>query len=401
MPDKQIQIVDFCKPGFNINRKVSLQTPLDTVEPLGLASLGCQPVLSHRTTPNEVVMSRVKHDSGVSTKSLLTSGNDAAPRDWPYYSAYIASFRDVNPVAGTVTSPFPATDVTYQFDWTVQGLDAYREANPVSSPRFSFAPVGFGAPRPYPFLHLGGGETYDASGLGFRRAYHSYQQQLLIGYCPSIPLTLVHDAAVPETRWPNGGLEAGGFLFSLDDPPPPATPTTRYFVQLLLWEVNPAITVFSGTTVSPAILNPLTLEYQPIPGETRTWAYLDYGELTMPGYGGNVDATYVVDNVRPWLVMYATGNVDSITLNGIGGSPFSGSAPTARIPPLTGNPFGLANTVAAPVALQWSLSPLTTSFDFTMTVSGKAINPAAPFTTGDPAVPRYYEGLCAAYVVPL
>lgn len=390
----QLTLVDFCSQPLKGTKKVSLQSPLDVVEPLGLASLGCNPLLSHRETGTGNILSRVNHKNGLDTASLLTTTDDGNTSTSPFYSAYIAGLRATNPITGTVPSPFPASLVDYQFDWTIGGFTAARLSHPLNN-LFNFGefPVGFGGFRANPWLILGGPETYDAVGLSFLHPYHTYNQQLLIGFCPTDSMTVIYDASVPELKWHDSSPNATSFSFSKEIDNGDGTATV-YSVNLTMWECFPALTNFSGTTVSPDILFPTSLEAQLPPGFTRTYGYLSEGNITIPGYGGTITpTTYVVPPVRPWMVVYATALTDSITLNGNPGASFGGSVPTARVPY-----FAPPNDQwAAPQSYSWDLSLLTNTFTWDVVVGGQHLTPVMK-TVGDPTIPHFYEALAISQI---
>lgn len=394
MPIQQLDLVDFCNQPLKASKKISLQPPLDAVEPVGLASLGCNPLLSHQETGTGTILSRVNQKTGTDTGSLLTTTDDSNHNTSPFYSAYIAGLRAANPISGSVASPFPASLVNYQYDWTIGGFTAARLSQPLNN-LFNFGefPVGFGGFRANPWIVLGGPETYDAVNLSFLHPYHTYDQQLLIGYCPTDPMTLIYDASVPELVWHNSSPNATSFSFSKEIDNGNGTATV-YSVNLTMWECFPALTAFSGTTVSPNILFPTSLEAQLPPGFTRTYGYLSEGQITLPGYGATVaPVSYPVAPVRPWMVVYATALTDSISLNGTNGASFGGSAPLARVPYFApGN-----NMWAAPQSFSWNSNLLPNTFTWDIVVGGQHLTPVTK-TVGNATIPHFYEALAISQI---
>jgi hypothetical protein len=121
---------------------------------------------------------------------------------------------------------------------------------------------------------------------------------------------------------------------------------------------------------------------------------VDYGNVTMPAYGGNIGLTYTVAPVRPWLVLYCVGAVQGVTLNGGGGSPFAGDTFTMQIGPpvasLSSNIFWTITQV-----FSWALPLTTNSFAFTVTVGGNTYTLTTQ-TVGNPSIPHVYEGFLFA-----
>lgn len=74
-----LYLVDFCKHRrlTRVDRTIPLQAPFNQTQPpvVALTSLGCRPVLSSQSLANGHVLSRVRHDTGAITGTLLASSD--------------------------------------------------------------------------------------------------------------------------------------------------------------------------------------------------------------------------------------------------------------------------------------------------------------------------------------
>lgn len=377
--------IDWCK-GVRIAKNYDPQPPLDTVDPLGIASLGCQPVFSHRILPDGTILSRIKEKNGAYVASLLKVGSDQDPASYPAFSAAVAAFRGAVPITGAVASPYPATGISYVIDFQIDGNVFQRESQPhVPQPQFGAFPIGFGREsQSHPQIILGNGETYDMVGQGIRRAYHDYQEEFLMPYAPSDPMTIYFDHVNSEYTWHASGFGTS-FSLSFELPIAPATPTDGYNANVTMWECHACLQSAKPVTIDPQFLDNQEDQLQP-PGMVRAYTYYDFDQVTMPAWGGTYGATYNMTGMRPWLVIYANDQIESISLNGIPGANYGGSSPSARLPYFA-PPF---NFFTGTQSFSWALSPFTTDFQFDVTVAGQVISIPAK-TVGDALVPRYYE----------
>jgi hypothetical protein len=377
----ELSLLDFCTSPLK-GKPVSLQSPLDAAAPVGLNSLGCNLLLSHRSSAGHVILSTVKNDKGTDTADLLTTPDDADLSQWINYSAFIAGFQGVNPIAGTVPSPFPAAPVTYDFEWSLNGFVAFTDSNPNVIARFGENPIGFGSGNEsYPLINLGG-QSFDARVLGQRTPYHQYQNQLRIAYAPGgAPMTLTVNGS-NQLTWHDSGL---GTSFSQSQGSPAAS------INCVVWECHPVITTFSGETESGTLASPFTPDDTPLPGLTREYSYVDYGSVTMPAYGGNLGGiTYPVNNLRSWFVLYCNSAVQSVTLNGVSPASFAFGGFSAIVPYFAGPP-----TIAVTQAFAWDLSYLTNSFAFQFVVNGQTLVPSTK-TIGTTGIPHLFEAFAFA-----
>lgn len=357
--------------------------------------MGCLPVVTHAAT-GDINVSRVRHNSGVPTASLFGSQDDnpvGQPFVHPPRSAYVGAYRGEIPLLGPVANPYPAAAITYQFDYRFGGFDAFREALPIgSAPSFGQSPVGFGnGQRANAIRVLGGSDEYD-NGTAVRLPFKEYRQTFRALYAPTDSLTAIYDSSVPEVRSQASALGTT-FSFSLDDPPTP--PNTTYSVNITMWEVRPALTATTGPLIdyNVGVASPAITEVEP-PGFTRKYTLHDFGNVTMPDFGGNLTADYDLPNVRPWLCMYATSNIQAVTLNSNAPASFGGSISNIRLTYFTTppNPFNLSQ------GFSWDLSLLTTSFEFSVTLGGQTLTPALQIV-GNPLIPRYYEAYLVGQIV--
>lgn len=388
----EINRLEFCKPPLKLNKKLSVASPLDIVSPLGLASTNCNPVYSHRQITGDTILSRVNQNTGSYQGSLFESANDADTSEAnPNYSAYIAALAGSTPISGSAAYPYPADFISYQFYYQINGDTAYQETFPnLPSPPFTQSPVGFGQDmRPLPTILLGGGAEYNGD-IGTRKPYKEYRQTFRASYCPNQPLTVWYDTGDAQLKSEDSG-NGHSFSISVQDPLGPP-PYTTYSINVTLWEVRPSLTTFSGTEITPSLITNNIRQQEP-PGFTRRYGLMNFGNATMPGWGGSTTATYAISPVRPWLVAYCTSDVSSISLNSVGGSAFSGSVSDVEV-----TYFATPNSYNFPNSYSWGFSPLTTSFTFSAVVGGHTLTPAT-LVFGDPSTPRYYEALAIASIV--
>jgi hypothetical protein len=342
-----IQLLDFCKTGIKkVAQSFNLGAPLTAVTPVGLDSLGCQPLLSHRGDAGHEILSQIKQDKGSVVRQLLTTPNDSgfigtfpAIQECLPYGGMIAGLRGAVPLPGTAVNPFPTTAPTTHLTWSVSGAAFAHTVNgrpqdlsgdPTAFDNFSGASrVGFGGV-------LGGAsgantlvqlppDNREYTGGVRLRANHPYIPYLQLPYSPLLePLLYQFDPVYGYFITPgwigfggdNGTCQVIGY----------AAPVT------------PCIITANGDFALPNSTEPNG------PSLHRLYNLYRFSPFTMPGYGNDQTSTWDLSrtNLRGFLCVYVDSNrVDHVSLNGAGsmGSsgvtlPIPGSGPPSAFTPV-------------------------------------------------------------------
>lgn len=368
--------LDGCKRPFQQRKTVSLQAPLDAVEPIGLASMGCTPVVTTLAASNQAIAARVKEENGAYDQTLLTSANSAdLSASNPGYSAYVAAFRGDNPIVGTVASPYPVSDITWNFTLNREtetiavneksGFIPFNGGIYGSSPVFGFG----GNVAAGNVIVLGGGEEFES--IGLYNAYKSYHQNWQVGYVPSgYSLTV---------RLVSGELQSAtatlaGASLDLTTSGVPST-ATGFFP---FYQCNPVLTSLQGTLVP--------VSGQP-PGYIRNFQIITVGDVTIGGFGSTNSASHTLSGWRPSVVVYASASVSSMTLNGVPGTVFGGSINSIKLPYISA-----VLTFSMDQSFFWEIDPTVNTFAFQYFAGGDTFTPT-PQTYGAAGPLRFWEGL--------
>lgn len=397
MPDERLTLVDLCK-GFRTRRARPLQAPLDTVVPVGLAPIGCQPAIAHHQASNGAILSRFDQANGSYRAPLLTI--DAEDSSHPAVTPAVAGLpRSV--MSGSATLPYPASAITYEVLFYIDGLPQFRDlsglpptdvGNLVNADGRNQSIVGTSMWRD---LLLGGPSRFD--GRSTFLPYHSYEYGVQYVVCPNgEPSILRYDANISEYAWPQSSAGAGRSTTRQVNPLQPFT-LPQYVIRLLIWEANPAFDAFmAGETLEPGLTVADALAVNG-PSLARKYVFHPFQTVAMPAYGGTYTQSHDFSGQRANLILWTTSDVNSVTINGNAGGAYSGSAPAARIPGTFGQSH---NLYAYPNAIQYAIDPFETTFSVSITAFSEVFDlTASPFSfSAFTDIPRWYEGLVQAFI---
>lgn len=403
MPEQPFGRLDFCK-GFRPPKLLDAQAPLDTVTPVGLGSLDCFPLLSHHRLADGGILSTVNQQTLGRVGDLLDVANEPSDdtNTYPQATPGIAGVR-ASPVSGAPTLPYPASALTYEVLFSLDGQPQYRDlqgmtptptGNLINSDGLSQTILHqTGVWRD---LLLGGPARYN--GRSVFLPYHSYEYGVTYLVCPNgEPGILRYDSNLDEYFWPDPSLAHGVHTTRQVDPMQPFS-LPEYDVRVLIWEATPAFAAFmTGQSLEPGT-NLAFIEEANGPELGRKYVYHPFQTATMPAYGGAYTQAHAFTGARANLVLWANTDIDSVTINGIGGTSLPGSAPLSifnTVDPTASQPY------AYPTALKYAVDPFETVFTVQLTAFGGQVFDltASPFTfSADNSVPRWYEGFALAFI---
>ena|SRR5579872_891282 len=320
---KEIQQIDFCKGRLTkIAKSFDLAAPVDTAPLLGLASLGCRPLVSHRQDAGSEILSRFKQDKGTITEQILTTPNDSGVTGtfpnfeecFPY-GALIAGLVGSNPIIGSATNPFPTTEPNRTLLWTVgnagftsvvNGTPQSLTGDPTAFDRGSSAEaqVGFGGTNG----GASGGnmlvqlppDNREYTGGVRLRANHHYVPFIELPYSPLLqPLLFQYSSAFGYSIIPGfftGGQAVIGTNGTCD-------------VEGYGAPVAPCLVSANGD-FAPAQSNELNG-----PSLSRQYNLYRLAPFTLPGFGGSFNQTFDVpqSKIRAYLCVYVdSSRIDSV-----------------------------------------------------------------------------------------
>lgn len=320
---KTIQLFNFCKSGIKkVDRSFNLGTPLDVVSPVGLSSLGCQPLVSHRSDAGHFIFSQVKQNTGAVVRQLLTTPNDSGivigtpTTQCLPYGALIAGLQGATPLSGSAANPFPTTEPDRTLLWTVGNAGFAKVVNGTAQ-SLTGDPTAFDLSSGNSMAGFGGTnggssgaatltqlppDNREYGGLIRLRAYHSYVPTMQLPYSPLLePLLFAHDTSTGYYITPGffgGGQAVIGTNGTCD-------------VEAYGASVAPCLTVQNGVLIDPT--NSLEMNG---PSLHRKYNAYRLTPFTLPGFAGSFTATWDVPaaSLRTFLCVYVSSSrIDSVT----------------------------------------------------------------------------------------
>lgn len=319
MPNR-FYIVDFCKHRMlsKIDKTVDLQTPFNNAANaiVGGASLGCNVPVSHTSGNTGFVLSRVNHNTGVRTSTLLSSVDSNLITN-PGETAWMHGIR-TSVLSGTVAYDYPVSAITRNYHVTIAGTEWMRDIGGIQlSPDLpSISRIRFGD-------QLGIKRTAIV-GLNQEflvqdkvKASHIHRHYAQVASIPtqSESLSLFYDLGV--YNWPTENLtfvQEYQQRFIYDDGSSPTHATFAWDFAVRIWNTWPAIVGHSATTYTPANTNG--------PLQDRRYSLVQLDEITTPFYGGTIAGTFALPGPRPGAVLYGSiipngGPTAQLNINGV------------------------------------------------------------------------------------
>lgn len=299
-----LYLVDFCKHRrlTRVDRVIELQAPFSELQPpvVALTSLGCRPVLSSQSTANGHVLSRVKHDTGAITGTLLASSNSDNAFN-PGESVWIAGVpTEVLIGSASASFPVPLLERSYLVSlafpptvlWSQDTFPGTGIAGNPSLPSLQRAEFGgdVGILRTCVVAN-----DQDFLVQNNARALHRHRTYFRIASVgdDQTPLTLLGPAtAGGPYRWPGAHnptvvKQASAFAASL--------PTFSWDLKFRAWGAHPGrIGHGSLTHTDPTIHGSLD----------RKYSILAIDDQVYPDFGGSVSGALMVSPMRSGVHLY-------------------------------------------------------------------------------------------------
>lgn len=373
MANRDLRRIDFCKSKSKLQVGVDLGTPLDVVGLIGLASLGCEPLVVHLRDTASGILSRVNQNSGAFENRLLTSIADSGfvigtPTQFdlipsPTVAGLLAS---PVPVTAGAVQVLPATVPTSLFNWGVGGAAITRTQDGIAVNLASdTAAFNLALWRGFGSLASGGnfyvefptGSGQEWTGSVNVRANRRYVPFLSLPHVPSLqPLGITFNSIdgyriVPLS--PFIGVKQVGSCVA----------------RVYSLQVAPSLLTCNGNV-------PLTPFGEPNgPSLTRTYCRHRFAAFDTPGLGGNIAQSFFVGkgDVRGYICVYA----DSSRVSSVSISPGSALGSTGvSVPTITTTPAG---SFPAPSA-GWNFDTIY-QFDVAGTEASYAVSITSPAGT--------------------
>ena len=344
MANRDLRRADFCRSKTRLQLGVDLQAPLDTTGLLGLASLGCHPLISHLRDVSTDVLSRVNQNTGALTDELLTSISDSgfifgSPTLFDNTPApTIAGLRAAPALvgAGTVVIP-PVTVPSSLFTWSVGGAALTKVQNgsslslasdPTAFNRLLFRGFGSLASGGNLYVEFPAESGQEWTGTTNVRANHAYIPFLSLPFVPSLqPLGVSFDLALGYRILPSSAFIGVKQVMAC-------------VAEVYSLQVAPCLIECNGDIPPNPFGEPNG------PSLTRKYCHHRFTGFTAPSFGGSITQTYDIDKskCRGFVCIYA----DSSRVTGVSLSPGAAlGASGVSVPTITETP---AASFPAPAA---------------------------------------------------
>ena len=301
-----LYLVDFCKHRrlTRVDRVIELQAPFSGTQPpvVALTSLGCRPVVSHHSSVNGHVLSRVKHDSGVLTGTLLASADSGVAYN-PGESTWVAGVpTEVLTGSATASFPVPLLERNYLVSlafpptvlWSQDTLPGTGIAGNPGLPALQRAEFGgdVGILRTCVVAN-----DQDFLVQNNVRALHQHRTYFRIASVgdDTTPLTLLAPATdTTPYRWP--GAHSPTTVHQIHALAA-SLPTFSWDLTFRAWGAHPAKIGHGPTTLTdPTIHGSLDRKYSILPIDDQVY----------PDFGGSVSGALTVSPLRSGVHLYGS-----------------------------------------------------------------------------------------------
>ncbi len=390
---KRIQLFDFCKSGAGKAAKsYDFSAPLTGIEPVGLNSFSCDPLLAHRTAAGQVIFSQFNQNTGAYIQALLTTPTDTGiidhfplpPGECLPYGANIAGLRGATPVIGSATNPFPVLQPDRTLLWSVGGAGFVSVINGVAQDLSGDA-TAFYRGSALAMTGFGGTNTGSSGGGTFvqlppdnreyvggvrLRANHHYVPFLKLPYVPSLQsLRFFYNPS--HGYYVRTDAEVG---FGTGPVAAAAAPVT------------PCLLLQNGDFGVADAADPSG------PSLTRQYNFFRLTPFIVPPYNGSISATFDLSrtNCRAFMVVY----VDSSQISNVTCSAGAGGSSAVTHPTITsGPPLFTPLSINYDTVYQFAItgSEASYTFDVTHGVTTTTTNPLMAGSFSGGAHVRAYE----------